>query len=155
MIATTVQDSLSREDVPYTVVPHPTTFSAMRTAAAAHVPGDKLAKSVLLEDERGRVVAVVPSTHRLDIESLDNILGRKLHVANEDEIATVFSDCARGAIPAIGPAYGVFTVVDATLTHEPDVYFEAGDHHELVHVSGDAFRKLMGTARVERCSHHV
>jgi Ala-tRNA(Pro) deacylase len=29
---------------------------------------------------------------------------------------------------------------------QPDVYFEAGDHEDLIHVSADNFQKLMSNA---------
>jgi prolyl-tRNA editing enzyme YbaK/EbsC (Cys-tRNA(Pro) deacylase) len=61
----------------------------------------------------------------------------------EDEIDATFSDCERGAIPAIGEAYGVDVVIDPSLVHQPDVYFESGDHEHLIRMTGDDFRGLM------------
>ena len=48
-----------------------------------------------------------------------------------------------GAIPAIGEAYGLETIVDDSLTVCPDVYIDAGDHEDFVHMKGVSFRKLM------------
>ncbi|MFO7287974.1 MAG: hypothetical protein C0P79_014055, partial [Gammaproteobacteria bacterium] len=42
--------------------------------------------------------------------------------------------------------YGLDVAVDDALLELDDVYFEAGDHCELVHISGDAFRSLMAAA---------
>jgi len=41
-----------------------------------------------------------------------------------------------------GMAYGLAAVVCGQLVDAPEVWFEAGDHKTLVHVSGDAFRTL-------------
>ena len=51
--------------------------------------------------------------------------------------------CAIGAMPPIGEAYNLTTVVDESLLRLPDLYFDAGDHEDLVHVSGMAFRALL------------
>ena len=56
----------------------------------------------------------------------------------------MFADCEVGALPAMGPAYGLETVVDDVLSEQPDIYFEAGDHEQLIHVSAETFHILMG-----------
>ena len=38
---------------------------------------------------------------------------------------------------------GIPTLIDDSLLRMPDLYFEAGDHRDLVHVSGCAFRALL------------
>ncbi len=38
------------------------------------------------------------------------------------------------------------TYVDDSLMAQPDVYFEGGDHQELVHMSGEQFSQLMSDA---------
>jgi Ala-tRNA(Pro) deacylase len=37
-------------------------------------------------------------------------------------------------------------VVDTDLFMQPDIYFEAGDHEDLIHVSADAFQRIMRNA---------
>jgi Ala-tRNA(Pro) deacylase len=37
----------------------------------------------------------------------------------------------------------------------PDIYFEAGDHVALVHVTGKDFLRLMANAPRGEISHHV
>ena len=98
-------------------------------------------------------MAVVPASHRLDIEQLNRELNRKLRMATEKEIEKLFDDCSKGAIPPIAEAYGYDAVVDDSLEASPDIYFEAGDHAELVHVSGDDFRYMMHSARHGHFSH--
>jgi Ala-tRNA(Pro) deacylase len=142
-IAPTLKHYLDDHHAQYDTVRHPRSVTSMRTAEQAHVPGDNLAKSVVLKDRQGFVVAVLPATHRLDIDSLDRRLHRSLDLANETELASLFRDCDIGAVPAVGTAYGVETVLDDSLTQPADVYFEAGDHEALVHMSSEQFRLLM------------
>ena len=38
---------------------------------------------------------------------------------------------------------------------QDDVYFEAGTHADLIHMTGEMFRDLMSTADHGEFSHHV
>ncbi|MCB1784849.1 MAG: YbaK/EbsC family protein [Chromatiaceae bacterium] len=154
-IATTLQEFLESRGVAYDIVEHPHTDSAMRAAESAHVPGDQVAKPVLLGDDHSYLLAVIPATHRLELDRLNQMLARSLEMLPEDEIEATFSDCERGAIPAIGEAYGVDVVIDPSLMHQPDVYFESGDHEHLVHMDGEVFRQLMEHAPRAHVSHHL
>jgi Ala-tRNA(Pro) deacylase len=142
-IASTVEEYLEEHGIRYEVIKHPRSVSSSRIAEAAHVPGDRVAKSVLLADESGYVVAVLPSTHRLDLEQLCGKIARNVNFAGEQTITQIFADCDPGAVPPLGPAYNVETIVDDSLLTEPEIYFEAGDHEALVRVSGEEFRALM------------
>jgi Ala-tRNA(Pro) deacylase len=114
-----------------------------------------VAKSVLLEDERGYLVAVLPASHRIRIRELTEQLERSLELASEPELGELFQDCEPGAVPPVGAAYGLPTVVDDSLLNAPEVYFEAGDHEDLVHLSGVEFLSLLAGARHGRFSRHA
>lgn len=155
-MAQTLKNYLKQQHIDdYDVVTHPHALDSMHIAEAAHVPGDCLVKTVLLKDDRGFVMVLLPSTHRLELGKLHRQTRRELGLATESEVAQLFRDCDLGAIPPIGPAYGVETMLDDCLTERVDVYFEAGDHEELVHVSGRQFQQLLGDIRHGRFSHHV
>lgn len=154
-IARSVEQFLQKHHVAYQLVSHPRTLSAMRTAQAAHIPGERLAKSVLLEDDIDYLMVVIPSTHRVDFGSLRQQLSRRVGLAIEDEVVALFPDCEPGAIPAVGAAYRVDTIVDDSLLQQPDVYFEAGDHQALVHVSGRAFGAMMNDVQHGHFARHV
>ena len=154
-ISSTLEKFLRAHNIEYDVVTHPRTATSMQTAAEAHVPGDCLVKSVIVEDEEGFLMVALPSTHRLDMGQLYHQLQRQLGLATEDELAELFTDCELGAIPPIGAAYGIETLVDDSLLREDDIYFEAGDHEELVHISGRQFHDLFEDARHGRYSSHV
>jgi Ala-tRNA(Pro) deacylase len=148
-----LRDYIERKGTPYETVPHHRTATSRQSALAAHVPGSRMAKSVVLHHGSGYSLAVLPSTHRVELGALQEILDRPLGLASEDEVATLFDDCDIGAVPPIGEAYDVPVVVDESLADDADVYFEGGDHRTLVHVSGSGFRDLTSGARVARFSH--
>jgi Ala-tRNA(Pro) deacylase len=150
-----VWDHLGREGVGYNTVMHSSTHDSAHSAQAAHIPGDQLAKCVLLEDENGYLMAVLPATHKLDLQAVRDELRRPLELATEREIVELFRDCEPGAIPPLPRAYGIEAVVDQSLADIADVYFEAGDHVSLIHVSGRDFLKLMSDAPQRHISHHL
>lgn len=134
---------LDTKGVAYDVMPHPHSSSSLETARQAHVPAECLAKAVLLEDERGYVMAIVPASRRIDLAHLNQQLHRELELAREHEISELFHDCAQGAMPALGTPYRVPTVYDDALEAAPEVYFEAGDHEDVVHLRGGDFLRLL------------
>jgi len=142
-IATTLKAYLDDHHVEYDMVKHVHSESALESAHSAHVPGHQVAKAVVLEDGDGYVVGVLPSTCRLDLAWVNTALGRKLEMAREDALPKLFQDCEPGAVPALSNAYGLDVVWDDQLQNATDIYIEAGDHENLIHMQGDTFRKLM------------
>jgi len=145
-IATAVQEYLEQEHIGYDVVTHVPTLDAVHTAEAAHVPYHELAKAVVLEDDRGYLLAVIPASRRVDLHSISQELGRELMLADEVTLAELFADCELGSIPPLGPAYSMDSVVDSSLVDNPNVYFEGGDHFSLIHVTGREFRRLVANS---------
>ncbi len=145
-LATRVNWFLDHNHIEYDIVHHSPAQSSLDAALRAHVPPGKVAKCILLEDERGYVLAILPAGCRLNFDAIDELIDRRLELATEPEVDEVFSDCALGALPVVGEAYNIPTLVDESLLRLPDIYFEGGDHEDLVHVGRDAFHQLMGTA---------
>src|SRR5262245_49707423 len=140
--------------VDYRVIHHLHTACSSETAQAAHVSGERVAKGVLLKDGGGYCLAVIPATHELQLDVLNDWLERSLHLANEDDLLQAFPDCELGAVPALGKAYGIETLVDEQLLEQPELYFEAGEHRELVCVSARAFERLMDGSEYNTFSTH-
>lgn len=138
---------LDHHHIDYHIVHHDPAKTSLEAGLRAHVPPGRVAKCVLLEDERGYVLAVVPAACHLSFEAIGEVLDRNLELATEPELKELFPDCVPGAVPALGDAYNIPMLVDESLLRMPDVYFEGGDHEDLVHVQGDAFRELMSRAR--------
>jgi len=152
-IAQKLRDYIDGEGISYDTVAHHRTRTSRQSAIAAHVSGSSLAKSVVVHHETGYALAVVPSTHRIELSTLQDVMNKRLGLASEDEVGSLFTDCDLGAIPPIGSAYDVPVILDESLGNASDVYFEGGDHKTLVRVSGADFRSLMRDAQVARFSH--
>jgi Ala-tRNA(Pro) deacylase len=146
-IPQTVESYLTQRGIPYEVVSHAHSHNSAETAELAHVPGDRLAKSVILEDDDGFVMAVLPSTCHIRLGRLSRELNRRgLRLATEKSLPDLFEDCELGAIPPVGLAYGMSTIVDDGIADQPEVFFEAGDHEKLIRMKREDFRTLMDRA---------
>lgn len=154
-IATSVRSYLARSGVTYDTLQHVPTTDSMHSAQAAHIPGDLLAKCVVLEDEKGFLMAIIPATHKVDLGALHRGLDRNLGLATDRALIELFKDCEPGAVPPLGPAYGIETILDESLLGAPDIYFEGGDHQALVHLRGSEFLRLMADVPRAHISHHV
>ena len=127
---------------------HRHSHSSAETARTARIPPHQLAKSVILEDDAGCVMAVVPGDKTVMLGELARLLGRRnLRLSDEVRISALFDDCDRGAVPPVGMAWGIETIFDDELSVCDVVYAEAGDHEHLLCLSHQQFQGLMGAAR--------
>jgi Ala-tRNA(Pro) deacylase len=140
-IAQTVADFLRQHAIPHDVLWHPYTHSSLASALKGVVRADKVVKAVVLADCEGLFMVLIPANRMVDLRAVEAYVGRPVHLAPPRLLQTFFRDCALGAIPATGPAYGFSTLCDEYLATADDLYFEAGDHRELIHVTGPAFRE--------------
>ena len=147
MLSRTVVDYLKECGAEYTVLAHTHSESTEGTAQAAHVSPDHVAKGVVLIDESGPVLAVVPGDQWLRVHAVQELLNRTVEIAAEADLGSVLSDCELGAVPPLGPAFGIETVVDQQLFDLARVFLEGGDHEHLIAVSGEAFARLFAGAR--------
>src|SRR5262245_2977212 len=142
-IAITLQEFLDDRCRPYDVVTHDRTLSSEATARASAVSKDNLAKGVLIRRKDGYLLAVVPASSHIELEKLGAWLDQPVGLATEEEVAAIFDDCERGAVPPVPAAYGLRAVIDESLEGFHDRCLEAGDHRTLVHLTGGAFHRLM------------
>jgi len=143
---------LDTHRIEYELIHHPHTATSLESAHAANVPEGRVAKCVLLEDERGYLMAVIPASCMVALREIEKQLGRQFELASEPELEDIFTGCERGAVPPLGAAFNIPTAIDESLLRLPDVYFEAGDHEDLVHVTGSAFKSLMAGSLEGRIS---
>jgi Ala-tRNA(Pro) deacylase len=136
--------------VAFDEVPHAYAFQPARAAEASHIPGGRVAKGVLVRAGDQFMLAVVPSSRLVEFHDLGRRLGRDVALAEEQDSRELFTDCELGALPPIGAAFGLKTILDDELLDADEIYFEGGDHRTLVHVDGPDWRRLLQDA--EHCA---
>lgn len=154
MMSDIVKTYLDDRGIDYQLSSHRRTATSRQSAAAAHIKPNQVAKAVLMRRGGEYVMVVVPANSRVDPKSIDREMGTHYELAPVNIAESLLEDCAPGAIPPLGKAYGVETLVDDTLDSLSDVYFEAGDHEHLIHVSGIDFHKLLSDCRHGHYSMH-
>lgn len=135
----------------YDEIPHSRTFAMTMAAQAAHVSGNQVAKGVMIQAGDDYLLAVLPASKHVDIVRLGQVLGHEIRLLQEAEAAINFPDCEFGAIPPLGAAYGLPTIVDdrirgSDMRDDDQIYFEGGDHRTLVMIDASDWRRMMGEA---------
>ncbi|MDX1452341.1 MAG: YbaK/EbsC family protein [Oleiphilaceae bacterium] len=143
-VAPRIQAHLNRMGVTYQLVSHPHTATSIDSARTAHVPSRQLAKAVMTHDGDNYRLCVVPASHRLVLNWLNKHMHGQFRLVDEEELSLMFDDCEPGAVPALGQVYGLPVVWDQSLLAMDDIYFESGDHRNLIHLDHGAFMQLMG-----------
>ena len=149
-IALTLQSYFGDRRIAYDVTRHDRTSNSSHTAESCHVPGERLAKGVVLKSAAGYVLAILPSSKRVAIEAVERVIGAPVELASEQEASMLFPDCETGAVPVFGEAYGIPAMIEESLDDSRDIYCEGGDHKSLVHLDGRDFRSLMTGAERAR-----
>lgn len=147
--STRLGNALAEHHIAYSTIHHAPTFSSQAAAAAMHVPGKELAKSVVLEGAGRTYLAVLPASYQVDLERFSAIVSRSVHLASEERIRELFPDCDLGAIPPLGELYGLPVYVDVSLALDSEIVFPAGTHCDSVRMS---YRDFEALARPEVCA---
>jgi Ala-tRNA(Pro) deacylase len=124
---------LERHGVPYEVVEHERTQTAAAEARAAGVPAADVAKTVVLRDDEGLRLAVIPASERLDMHKLRQALASKgLRLATEQEMADEFDQFEVGAVPPFGSMFDALELVDERLLEHDRILWSGGDREHAV-----------------------
>jgi Ala-tRNA(Pro) deacylase len=144
MIARTLQEYLERNRVRYVRIDHPRAITAQEVAAAAHVPGHRLAKTVVVRLDGRPALVMLPASDLLDLERLREAAGaRHVELAAERDFAGLFPDCEAGAMPPFGNLYGMEVYESDRLAEAPEILFNGGSHDELVKLAEKDFEALV------------
>lgn len=139
-----IQTFLDTNHINYSITKHPRAFTAQEIAASAHIPGKKLAKTVLVKADGKLKMAVLPASYHLNLDQLRTEIGcQNIRLANEQEFKDKFPDCEVGAMPPFGNLYGLDVVVAASLVEDEEIMFNAGSHTELMKMRYNDFETLV------------
>jgi Ala-tRNA(Pro) deacylase len=139
-----LQAYLHENRVPFQVQHHPRAFTAQDVADTEHIPGQTLAKVVIVIADGDPVMLVLPAPERAYLARVTAVLGSKeVHLAEERQFAGIFRDCELGAMPPFGNLYGVPVYVDSLLSAEDTIFFQAGTHTDTISMKYADFAHLV------------
>jgi Ala-tRNA(Pro) deacylase len=139
-----LRDYLDSHHVRYFVISHSPAYTAQEIAAAAHVSGRELAKTVMVSVDGKMAMVVLPASRQIDFELLRALCGtRDVALAEEKEFSGLFPECEIGAMPPFGNLYGMEVYADDELDDDHDITFNAGAHTELLRMSWPDYKRLV------------
>jgi len=139
-----LEEFLDGNGINYVRITHSTAYTAQETAAAAHVPGKGLAKTVIMKTDGKMIMAVLPASRKLDFGLFREAVGaNKVEIANETEFKEMFPECDIGAMPPFGNLYGMDVISERILEENEEIAFNAGSHTEVVKLSYKDFLELV------------
>lgn len=145
-----IRDFLDRHGVKYVAISHSPAFTAQEIAAATHIPGRELAKTVMVKLDGRMVMAVLPASARVNLSKLADATGSKhSELATEDEFKHLFPGCEVGAMPPFGNLWKVPVYVSESLAGDENISFNAGTHTEVISIRFDDFFGLVGPRLIE------
>ncbi len=139
-----VRAFLDAHEVRYLVLSHSKAYTAQGVAAISHIPGQEIAKTVIVKLDGALAMAVLPASFQVDLTALRKAIGvEEAEIATEHEFKQHFPDCETGAMPPFGNLYGLPVYVDEKLTTDLEIAFNAGSHHELIRLDYADFAGLV------------
>ncbi|MDE3246447.1 MAG: YbaK/EbsC family protein [Acidobacteriota bacterium] len=144
MLAPRLKEFLDSNGVKYTSIPHRQAYTAMEIAESAHVRGQEMAKTVIVDLNGKLAMAVLPATKHVSLDRLGRSVGtRQVGIAKEGEFRYNFPDCEVGAMPPFGNLFNMEVFVDPLLAEDEEIAFNAGNHAEVVRIAYKDFERLV------------
>ncbi|WP_250657541.1 HDOD domain-containing protein [Alkalimarinus coralli] len=139
-IAVKLNQYLSRQNVFVHEIHHERAGSLNCAISKANLTPEATLKSALLIDVKGVLMAVYPYPAELNVDAINQLLGRNLQPLTQEQSDKLFTDCEAGAHPPIGAAYGISTIIDDSLLEQDLFYLQSGCNTTMLQMDGRAFR---------------
>ncbi|MFH0830669.1 MAG: YbaK/EbsC family protein [Parcubacteria group bacterium] len=136
----------------YKVLQHRTVFTAFDTAQTLKVDLGSVAKTLIVQMDRGLALVVIPADRNLDFAKLKKLVNlqrkaqglatlKKVALTTERSIASKVAK-KPGAIVPFGALYKLGTYVDKSLLQEPHIILNAGSFEVSFSMRGSTYGKL-------------
>ena len=113
-----------------------------------NISHDKIIKMLLMSDVLGRVQVIYPANGMLDVDTLNQKLGRSLEALPDEDVANVIAQYELTKLPAIPDITGLPAIIDEHVLELEEIYLEADTPDQLIKLSKNAFSVLTKKAKV-------
>lgn len=135
---------LDGHNVRYVTLTHSPAYTAQQVAEATHVPGNQLAKTVLVKLDGRLAMAVVAAPEKVRLDALAKVSGaHTAELASEQEMARTFPGVEIGAMPPFGNLWDLPVYLSRTLTMSDTIAFIAGTHTEVIALALSDYKALV------------
>ena len=139
-----LREFLDKKHIEYITITHSAAFTAQGIAALTHIPGQELAKTVIVNIDDALAMVVLPASLHVDLNLLREVTGAKsVTISPEKDFEHCFPGCEVGAMPPFGNLYDMTVYADEALTVDKQIAFNAGSHYELIKMSYKDYAKIV------------
>lgn len=139
----TLKDHLDAHGADYRCLSHPPGFTAQSLAHHCNVPGDQVAKTVIIELDGRMAMLVMPASFRIRWDRMMDVLNTDfVELADEADFTDRFPDCEVGAMPPFGNLFGMSAYCSETLAEQPEITSAAGSHTEAMQIRAQDYLEL-------------
>lgn len=138
-----LKEFLDSHKVKYMAMTHSPAFTSQEIAAAAHISGKQLAKTVIIKLNGQLAMVVLPANDQVNFAKLRDTTGTEGDLAVESDFKDKFPECEVGAMPPFGNLYNMPVFVSNQLSNQDHILFNAGSHSELMQLTYADFERLV------------
>lgn len=109
---------------------------------------DKIIKMLLMSDTLGRVQIIYPTNGMLDVDTLNQKLGRSLEALPDEDVANVIAQYELTKLPAIPDITGLPAIIDEQVLELDEIYLESDNPEQLIKLTKTAFGVLTNKSKV-------
>lgn len=113
-----------------------------------HLRDTGAAKSIILQDQQGRVQVLIPANCLLDLNAVNQELNRNLTAVQQTDLRMFFDKHKLQSIPALPKLTGLPSVVDHRLLKPDHLLLDAGVSYHLIEIRQTDFQQILADAVV-------
>jgi len=141
-IPKTMQQYFRQAQIEYQLIRHPRTANPIQAAESSRISLNQFISAHVYQGEDKLVMAVTTLHRVIDVGQLSRLMKQTLQPLSPQALFLLFKECECGVHPPIGMHDHVEMVIDPKVRQLSKVYFEAGNHTEVMCVDGKAYQQL-------------
>lgn len=145
-VPASVQSLLNDQNVQYDIAATPVDINNNRVWHDQHLRNMGAAKSVILQDGKGRIQVIIAADTLLDLKAVNRQLGRELLATPPGELAKFFQTHSLQSVPALPKLAGLLTLVDKSLLDRKEILLDSGNEEQLLHLNRADFQQVLEDA---------
>lgn len=146
-LAPRLQQFFNHKGIAYTELPLEPVSSFDAAVTGCGEPQEQVLQATLLIDVQGALMAVHAYNTTLDLDAVNQLLGRRLQPLTARQADRLFGDCDPGFHPAIGGAYDVSVLADSAVDSMERAVIAGGSNNSLVVLDGRSLRLALAGSR--------
>lgn len=143
---------LDKQNVPYSVSDTPLCAPRDTVLHDHHLRAMGAARSLILQDGSGRLQVVMAADSLLDLNQLNQTLGRQLRATSSDDLEQFYAKHQLDSIPALPNLAGLPTVIDKGLLDRGNIYLDSGTADQVLQLQQSDFQQMIADATVSDIS---